>query len=113
MTAKLTAAAGQLPANLSGAGGALALLGEAAAIADASNARLNDIRSRTDRQLLDARRRLQQAPPTPTGDAAAQPTEFTKRFVQRYLGLADMKTAGAAGGGLANAPGGALLALFA
>jgi len=113
MTAKLTAAAAMLPASLSGAGGAYALLGEAAAIADSSTASLNDVRSRTDRQLLEARRRLQQAPPTPAADAANQPTEFTKRFVQRYLGLADMKAADATGGGLANAPGGALLALFA
>ena len=113
LTAKLTAAAAQLPGNLSGTGGAYALLTEAATIAGASNSRVVAAKASVDKQLLDARRRLLQAPPTPTATAAAQPTEFTKRFVQRFLALNDMKAAADGSGVSANAPGAAMLGLFA
>jgi hypothetical protein len=111
LTAKLTAAAGQLPGNLSGAGGAYALLGEAASIAEAANARLTTLRGRADSMLFGARQRLTQAPATPATTTTA-PTEYTKRFVQRYLALSDMKAV-SGGGATPTGPGAAMLGLFA
>lgn len=113
LTTKLSAAAAQLPGNLAGAGGAYALLSEAADIANASNSRVVAAKAGVDRHLLDARRRLLQAPPAPAATAAAQPTEFTKRFVQRFLALNDMKAAADGSGVSANTPGAAMLGLFA
>jgi hypothetical protein len=113
ITAKLTAAAAQLPGNPTGDGGARALLVEAATIADAANARLTTSRARSESLLFEARRRLTQAPPETSAQTAAQPTEFTKRFVQRFLALSDMQAVSGGGGVNANAPGGAMLGLFA
>ena len=104
-------AAGQLPGNLSGAGGAYALLGEAASIAEAANARLTTLRGRADSMLFGARQRLTQAPATPATTTTA-PTEYTKRFVQRYLALSDMKAV-SGGGATPTGPGAAMLGLFA
>jgi hypothetical protein len=111
LTAKLTAAAGQLPGNLTGASGAYALLGEAATIAESANARLTTLRGLSDSMLFGARSRLTQAPATPATTTTA-PTEYTKRFVQRYLALSDMKAV-SAGGAAPTGPGAAMLGLFA
>jgi hypothetical protein len=111
LTAKLNAAAGQLPGNLSGAGGAYALLGEAATIAESANARLTTLRGVADSMLFGARQRLTQAPATPATTTTA-PTEYTKRFVQRYLALSDMKAV-SGGGATPTGPGAAMLGLFA
>lgn len=113
ITAKLTAAAAQLPANPTGDGSARSLLVEAAEIAEAANGRLTTSRARSDTLLFEARRRLTQAPPATAAQTTTQPTEFTKRFVQRFLALSDMKAASGTSGVSANAPGGAMLGLFA
>lgn len=108
--AKLDAAATQLPGNLNGAGGAYEALQAALSIVDGAAASLRSGRRAADGALLDAKRRLAQAPAA-TATAANTQTEFTKRFVQRFLVMRDVQSANTANG--IGSPASAMLGLFA
>jgi hypothetical protein len=96
--AKLDAAAAQLPGNLNGAGGAYETLQAALSIVDTTATALRSGRRSADTALLDAKRRLAQAPAASTTTAANTQTEFTKRFIQRFLVMRDVQNANAANG---------------
>ncbi|MBL8701958.1 MAG: DUF1217 domain-containing protein [Alphaproteobacteria bacterium] len=107
----LATATAQLPANLTGAGGAYEALTAAATAASDAAAALRGERREADSALLQAKRRLATAPSVDTA-AAEKPTEFTKRFVQRFLAARDLKSASEQGAGLASTSAGAMLGLF-
>jgi hypothetical protein len=108
--ARLTAAVAQLPANLSGAGGAYEILGAALdAARDAANA-LDGDRRAAESQLLTTKRTLLGLPKA-VDDESAKPTEAAKRFALRFLAIRETQASGE--GGLAATPAGAILGLFA
>ena len=123
---KLATALSQLPGNLGGAGGAYEALASATTLADDTARSLRSDRRGAETALLDAKRRLALAP---AADASATPklTEFTKRFIQRFLAARDAQTStaqastllgitsqsGTATSSLASTPRGGVLGLFA
>lgn len=109
--AKLDAAIAALPANLAGIGGAYEQLQGALALADAAASSLRNDRRAADGALLDARRRLAQNPAPAAATTAEKPSEFTKRFIQRFLVARDIQAANEANGTGAGAS--AILGLFA
>jgi len=108
---KLAAALSQLPANLNGVGGAYEALTAATAAATDAARELRNGRRGVETALLDAKRRRALAP-AEDPVAIAKPTEFTKRFVQRFLAARDVQASTTANG-LADTPRGAMLGLFA
>ncbi len=108
---KLATALGQLPGNLNGAGGAYEAISAAAAIATDTARALRDGRRGAETALLDARRRFALAPAV-DAEAVAKPTDFTKRFIQRFLAARDVQ-ANSTATGLASTPRGVMLGLFA
>jgi hypothetical protein len=108
---KISDASQQLPGNLSGAGGALELLGDALTYARNAAASLGADRRRAEGELFSAQRRLAAAPPAPA-NTAPKPTEYAKRFVQRFLALKDAEAARAQSDSLSNLQTGLLSSTF-
>jgi hypothetical protein len=109
--AKLDAAAAQLPGNLGGAGGAYEALQSAMTIVDDAAVALRAGRRSADAALFEARRRVAQSPAGTDAAEANKPTEFTKRFIQRFLVMRDVQSANEANGTGTGAR--AILGLFA
>lgn len=109
--AKLDSAVAALPAGLSGAGGAYELLKDALAIAEDAATSLGRSRRTAEGALLDAKRRLAENPASTTSTVKEKPTEFTKRFVERFLAARDIQAANEANGTGEGA--GTMLGLFA
>jgi hypothetical protein len=110
----LAAALARLPGAVFGPDGARAALETAATRAEEAAAALRLGRGRADVALLDRRKRFAQTPASPQSDAAEAPSEFTRRFVQRYLAAQDGKAASAMGSGaMPTGPNAALIGLLA
>jgi hypothetical protein len=110
LQSRLDAAIAALPDNLSVAGGAYEKLREALTVADDAAAALRTDRRAAEGALLDARRRLAQNPASTEAANAERPTEFTRRFIERFLVARDIRTANEANG---TGAGGVMLGLFA
>jgi len=114
LAADLAVALARLPGAVFGPDGARAALDAAATRAEEAAAALRLGRGRADLALLDGRKRLAQTPASPPSGAVEAPSEFTRRFVQRYLAAQDGKAALAMGGGaMGTGPNAALIGLLA
>lgn len=106
--ADMASAIASLPGDPAAARGTLASLASHAGDVESA---LRASRARVDFSLGEARRKLAAMPAASSSDTAQQ-TEFTKRFIQRFLSLRDAKSAMDASAG-ATGPGSEYLALFA
>lgn len=106
----LATATSQLPATLMGAGGAYEAVVAAANKASEAAAALRTERREADTALLEAKRRLAAAPAVDPA-VTEKPTEFTKRFIQRFLAARDVQSNNQ-GADLTSTPRGAMLGLF-
>lgn len=106
--ADMASAIANLPGDPAAARGTLASLASHAGDVESA---LRASRARVDFSLGEARRKLAAMPAASSSDTAQQ-TEFTKRFIQRFLSLRDAKSAMDASAG-ATGPGSEYLALFA
>ncbi|MFZ9413424.1 MAG: DUF1217 domain-containing protein [Alphaproteobacteria bacterium] len=106
--ADMASAIASLPGDPAAARATLASLASHAGDVESA---LRASRARVDFSLGEARRKLS-AMPAADSSGTAQQTEFTKRFIQRFLSLRDAKSATDAAAG-ATGPGSEYLALFA
>lgn len=106
--ADMASAIANLPGDPAAARGTLASLASHAGDVESA---LRASRARVDFSLGEARRKLAAMPAASSSDTAQQ-TEFTKRFIQRFLSLRDARSAMDASAG-ATGPGSEYLALFA
>ncbi len=95
LTASLTAALGQLPGNLSGAGGAYEKLQDALFTANKTMSALDPGRRAARDMITQAQRIISDADAaTKSSGTTSKATDFARKFLNRYLGLKDAADAG-------------------